>query len=98
MYKQMLKDNPLKEGEQLNFVGYSYGSVLQAQVALRLAESGQVIDNLVLVGSPISDKSDFFYRSLLNEMGRRKKFAGKDLCWIFINAFRLGNTFMADFY
>ncbi|RRQ46718.1 RHS repeat-associated core domain-containing protein [Chryseobacterium sp. SC28] len=58
MYQQQLKDNPLKEGEQFNLVGYSYGSVLQAQSALRLADSGQVIDNLVLIGSPISDKSD----------------------------------------
>jgi len=58
MYQQQLKDNPLKEGEQFNMVGYSYGSVLQAQSALRLADSGQVIDNLVLIGSPISDKSD----------------------------------------
>ena len=58
MYQQQLKDNPLQEGEQFNMVGYSYGSVLQAQSALRLADSGQVIDNLVLIGSPISDKSD----------------------------------------
>ncbi|MCJ7932445.1 MAG: alpha/beta hydrolase [Chryseobacterium sp.] len=58
MYQQQLKDNPLKEGEQFNMVGYSYGSVLQAQSALRLADSGQVIDNLVLIGSPISDNSD----------------------------------------
>lgn len=57
-YKQQLKDNPLKDGEQFNLAGYSYGSVLQAQAALQLANSGQVIDNLVLVGSPISDKSD----------------------------------------
>ena len=59
-YQKHLKENPLAEGEQLNMVGYSYGSVLQAQVALRLAESGQVIDNLVLIGSPISDKSDLY--------------------------------------
>jgi RHS repeat-associated protein len=57
-YKQQLKDNPLKEGEQFNLAGYSYGSVLQAQAALQLANSGQVIDNLILIGSPISDKSD----------------------------------------
>lgn len=57
LYRSQLKDNPLQEGEQFNLAGYSYGSVLQAQVALKLAKSGQVIDNLVLIGSPISDKS-----------------------------------------
>lgn len=58
MYQNHLKDNPLQEGEQFNMAGYSYGSVLQAQAALKLADSGQVIDNVVLIGSPISDKSD----------------------------------------
>lgn len=58
MYESQLKENPLKEGEQFNLAGYSYGSVLQAQAALKLADSGQTIDNLVLIGSPISDKSD----------------------------------------
>jgi RHS repeat-associated protein len=60
LYKQQLKDNPLAEGEQFNLAGYSYGSVLQAQAALKLADGGQVIDNLVLIGSPISDKSDLW--------------------------------------
>lgn len=64
-YEKHLKDNPLAEGEQMNMVGYSFGSIMQAQVALRLAEKGQVIDNLVLIGSPISDKSDL-YKQLKN--------------------------------
>ena len=55
-----LAANPLKEGEQLNLAGYSYGSVLQANVALRLADKGIKVDNLVLIGSPISDKSELF--------------------------------------
>ena len=59
-YQSQLKDNPLKKDEQFNLAGYSYGSVLQAQVALKLANSGQVIDNLILIGSPISDDSDLF--------------------------------------
>jgi len=59
-YQQHLKDNPLGEGEQFNLAGYSYGSVLQAQVALKLANSGQVIDNLVLIGSPVGDNSDLY--------------------------------------
>ncbi len=55
-----LKANPLKEGEQLNLAGYSYGSVLQAHVALRLADQGIKVDNLVLIGSPISSGSELF--------------------------------------
>lgn len=59
-YQEDLKKSPLKEGEQFNLAGYSYGSVLQAQAALKLANSGQVIDNLILIGSPISDNSDLY--------------------------------------
>jgi RHS repeat-associated protein len=59
-YEKHLKDNPLAEGEQMNMIGYSFGSVMSAQVALRLADRGQVIDNLVLIGSPISDKSNLY--------------------------------------
>ena len=57
--------NPLKEGEQLNLTGYSYGSVLQAQVALKLADKGYKINNLILVGSPISTDSEL-YKELTN--------------------------------
>ncbi|MDC8100615.1 hypothetical protein [Chryseobacterium rhizosphaerae] len=35
-----LKKNPLKEGEQLNLTGYSYGSVLQEHLAIGLADKG----------------------------------------------------------
>ena len=63
LYRQQLKDNPLQEGEQFNLAGYSYGSVLQAQAALKLANDGVVVDNLVLIGSPISDDSKL-YRQL----------------------------------
>ncbi|XLS30004.1 RHS repeat-associated core domain-containing protein [Flavobacteriaceae bacterium M23B6Z8] len=62
-----LADSPLEEGEQFNLAGYSYGSVLQAQVALRLANDGQYIDNLILIGSPISDKSKLFKQLEDNE-------------------------------
>ncbi len=55
--KKNIIENPLEEEEQFNLAGYSYGSVLQAQVALRLANEGQYIDNLILIGSPISDDS-----------------------------------------
>ncbi len=62
-----LKSNPLAEGEQLNLGGYSYGSVLQAQVALKLADEGTVVDNLVLIGSPISDDSSLYKQLSGNE-------------------------------
>ena len=55
-----LTKNPLAEGEQLNLTGYSYGSVLQAHVALGLTAKGYKVDNLVLVGSPISSNSELF--------------------------------------
>ncbi len=45
-----LMQHPLSEGEQHNLMGYSYGSVLQAHVALELANRGVVVDNLILVG------------------------------------------------
>jgi RHS repeat-associated protein len=60
LYKKQLIDNPLASGEQFNLAGYSYGSVLQAQAALQLATDGQIIDNLILIGSPISDKSELW--------------------------------------
>ncbi|PWJ59912.1 RHS repeat-associated protein [Dyadobacter jejuensis] len=59
-YKQQLANNPFKEGEQFNLAGYSYGSILQAQAALKLANDGVVVDNLVLIGSPISDDSKLY--------------------------------------
>ncbi len=47
-------------GEQLNLIGYSYGSVAQAHIALALIDLGYKVDNLILVGSPISDDSDLY--------------------------------------
>ncbi len=52
-----LKANPLQDVEQLNLVGYSYGAVLQAHLAIGLTELGHKVDNLVLIGSPTSDDS-----------------------------------------
>jgi Alpha/beta hydrolase len=46
------------EGGQRNIVGYSYGTVVGAHAALELARQGTRVDNLVLVGSPISNDSD----------------------------------------
>ena len=56
-----LRKNPLKPGQQLNLIGYSTGSVIMAQTALYLArEENKVIDNLVLIGSPILTSSDLY--------------------------------------
>ena len=51
-------DNPeLAKGcniEQTNYIGYSFGSLLAAHTAMHYANNGYIIDNLVLIGSPIS--------------------------------------------
>ncbi|MFL1465958.1 type VI secretion system PAAR protein [Marinobacter sp. HN1S83] len=39
---------------QFNLIGYSYGSVVAAQLAAKYARQGTVVDHLVLIGSPIS--------------------------------------------
>lgn len=65
--KNDLSNNPLAGGEQLNLAGYSYGSVLQAHAALKLANEGTYINNLILVGSPISSKSKLFKQLQKNE-------------------------------
>jgi RHS repeat-associated protein len=52
-------DGAPKPYEQNNYVGYSYGSLLAAQTAMHYANRGCKIDNLVLIGSPIS--SEFLY-------------------------------------
>ncbi|WP_396156858.1 SpvB/TcaC N-terminal domain-containing protein [Flavobacterium sp.] len=69
-----LKNNPLAEGEQMNLTGYSYGSVLQAHVAIALADKGVKVDNLILIGSPISDDSDLM--KTLNEYKDAGKIGG----------------------
>lgn len=62
-FNGILQDqSSLKSGKkcQLNLCGYSYGSVLMAHVAFKLADKGIVINNLILVGSPISSSSGLF--------------------------------------
>jgi RHS repeat-associated protein len=58
-----LATNKLEDGEQVNLAGYSTGSVTMAQTALKLADQGQVVNNLILIGSPIAKNSDL-YKSL----------------------------------
>ncbi|WP_211455450.1 hypothetical protein [Collimonas antrihumi] len=38
---------------QFNIIGYSYGSLLAAQTAWSYAKQGNIIDHLVLIGSPV---------------------------------------------
>jgi len=44
----------IPEGEQLNFIGYSHGTIVAAQTALSVAAGGQHVDNVVLIGAPIN--------------------------------------------
>jgi hypothetical protein len=52
-----LTKEPLKEGQQLNLAGYSYGAVMQEHVALDLVKQGYKVSNLVLIASPTEDES-----------------------------------------
>ena len=58
----------------MNLTGYSYGSVLQAHVAIALADKGVKVDNLSLIGSPIQDDSDLM--KTLNEYKDAGKIGG----------------------
>ena len=51
-----LSEPCLGDSEQVNLIGYSWGSLVAAQTATYYAGKGVYIDNLVLVGSPISNK------------------------------------------
>lgn len=41
--------------KQFNLIGYSYGSLIAAQLAAKYARKGSSVDHLVLIGSPISE-------------------------------------------
>jgi pimeloyl-ACP methyl ester carboxylesterase len=51
---QVLLDDFKQSGTQFNLTGYSYGSLAALQVAINYAQTGTRVDNLVLIGSPIS--------------------------------------------
>ena len=53
---------------QLNLVGYSYGSLVAAHVAMTRTLKGGTVDNLVLIGSPITSE---FLTTLRNNPGIR---------------------------
>ncbi len=41
--------------KQFNLIGYSYGSLIAAQLAVKYARNGSIVNHLVLIGSPISE-------------------------------------------
>lgn len=41
--------------KQFNLIGYSYGSLIAAQLAVKYAKRGSAVDHLVLIGSPIGE-------------------------------------------
>ncbi len=41
--------------KQFNLIGYSYGSLIAAQLAVKYARHGSIVNHLVLIGSPISE-------------------------------------------
>lgn len=49
-----------------HLVGYSYGSVMAAAAALEMAERGEVVDNLILVATPMASDS-VLYQQLLRQ-------------------------------
>lgn len=53
-YFKMLLRIPEAHAPQFNLIGYSYGSVITAQLAAKYAKKGTIVNHLVLIGSPIS--------------------------------------------
>jgi hypothetical protein len=51
--------------QQFNLIGYSYGSIVAAQLAAKYASKGTPIDNLVLIGSPLSKNFVLFLKNLM---------------------------------
>jgi pimeloyl-ACP methyl ester carboxylesterase len=54
-FPMLLRVHP-NSHKQFNLIGYSYGSLVAAQLAVKYAGHGSIVDNLVLIGSPISTK------------------------------------------
>ncbi|MFL1405039.1 alpha/beta fold hydrolase [Marinobacter sp. M1N3S26] len=70
----MLRANS-RPGEQFNLVGYSYGSLLAAQVAAKYGLKGTTVHHLVLIGAPISQT----FLNLLRKTPAIKKIIVMDL-------------------
>jgi pimeloyl-ACP methyl ester carboxylesterase len=95
-----MEDNP---SLQFNMIGYSYGSLLAAQTANFYAYNGHIVDNLVLVGSPIDeDFLDYLKRqdNIKKIIIRNLKeygdpiFAGMSEFRLFFNSFKLGRQML----
>ncbi len=84
--------------KQFNLIGYSYGSLIAAQLAVKYARKGSYVDHLVLIGSPISEN----FLKIVQEMKTIKKvviinlekhgdpiFAGMETSDIVLSAFTL---------
>ncbi len=95
-----MDENP---SSQFNMIGYSYGSLLAAQTANFYAHNGHIIDNLVLVGSPID--ADFLgylrkQRNIKEVIVRDLTehgdpiFAGISEARLLFNAFKLANQML----
>ncbi len=53
-FPMLLRIHP-NSHKQFNLIGYSYGSLIAAQLAVKYARHGSIVNNLVLIGSPISE-------------------------------------------
>ncbi len=53
-FPMLLRVHP-NSHKQFNLIGYSYGSLIAAQLAVKYARHGSIVNNLVLIGSPISE-------------------------------------------
>lgn len=58
--KEDIAAGKIGSGEQINLVGYSFGSVVTANAALELASKGTTVNNLVLIGSTVPTNSDLY--------------------------------------
>ncbi len=67
-FPMLLRINP-NAHKQFNLIGYSYGSLIAAQLAAKYARKGSVVNYLVLIGSPISES----FLRILEGMDRIKK-------------------------
>jgi len=73
-FPMLLRIHP-NSHKQFNLIGYSYGSLIAAQLAAKYARYGSIVDHLVLIGSPISEE----FLNLVNAMDNIKKVIVIDL-------------------
>jgi hypothetical protein len=96
-FPMLLRASP-NSHKQFNLIGYSYGSLIAAQLAVKYARHGSIVNNLVLIGSPISEH----FLNIVKGMKTIKKvvvinldeqgdpiYAGMDASELIFNAFKL---------